>query len=322
MSLVVCVEKSKVKIKLRTAIISMLCVAVFSGIVSYAVNAGVEQGNQDKMETIYELANSHYASGNYLEAIAQYDTLSPDFAEYTQAMELRQKAVDAYVDSIIQEAEGFLQGKKYVYALNLLDALKSDPLISNEPVSIVAIQNQIEDIRDSYAQECIAMAHGYWQEGNIGTALTTLQKAKEICGDYLLLEASADEIKQEYRDQLLELAENQYSSEGYEAAVAVLSEGLNVLPQNKTLTSAIETYLQKKPARPLTLDYYVSGGNCTFSYRDSCEDIFGNTHYDLIGVSGGFSSSTCDSSQTYRIDGKYKRMTGTVILGYDIVNIG
>lgn len=181
----------------------------------------------------------------------------------------------------------------------------------------VSIQNKIDTIQGDYVNECIRLANRYWEENDIVAALKTLQNATTICEENYLIESTVNNIKNEFRSMIIEQAEISFKNSGYQAAISVLSEGLEVLDQDPELLTMIEEYKLKNPIRLSSLHYYISGGHGTFYYPDTSTDNFGNPHSDIIYILAGFSSSTSNGSQTYRIDKKYTRLTGTVFLCYD-----
>lgn len=317
LGIVVQIEKSKHKIKVRSAVISILFVGVLTAIISYYATQGRLQVQQNEMENKYRLANAYLDSGNYLEAIHTYDELSSNFPDYILAMEKRQYAIEAYVDSTFSKSSEFQQIGNYALAIEVLTILKDDPLLNNEPIMTVSIQNKIDIIQGDYVNECIRLANRYWEENDIVAALKTLQNATTICGENYLIESTVNNIKNEFRSMIIEQAEISFKNSGYQAAISVLSEGLEVLDQDPELLTMIEEYKLKKPIRLSSLDYYMSGGHGTFYFRDTSTDNFGNPHSDIIYILAGFSSSTSNGSQTYRIDKKYTRLTGTVFLCYD-----
>lgn len=85
---------------------------------------------------------------------------------------------------------------------------------------------------------------------------------------------------------------------------------------NHICTKCNQTDPLYEPVKLSSLESYMTSQDYHghFSTRDSGTDIFGVNHNDLICVSGGFSSSTGKAMETYRIDQKYDRMTGTIIL--------
>lgn len=142
-----------------------------------------------------------------------------------------------------------------------------------------------------------------------------IRSARRVMGD----EGALMDVMEFYRDKYVEdtifRAEETFTSDGYDAALAVLTEGVSVLGQDAELSKAIDAYrTNKRPVALSGLSYYLREGKGAFYHKDSAKDIFGNEHSDVIYVGGGFSSTTCYASQTYRIDKKYGRFTGTVFL--------
>lgn len=321
------IEKSKYKIKPSHAIISIIIVATIFGFISYFATTGrlkaqqsEEQAqliaHQDEMEKIHNLANAYLSNNSYLEAIKEFDKLSSDYENYISAMEQKQNAIDAYIESTLKEITNYVESGNYVLALDLLKTLKEDSLFANDPSIIASIQNQINNIQEIYAEECCALANEYWENGNINSALNTLEEANQICENNLLIESTTNNIQQAYKNYILSQAANIYSSDGYQSAISVLTDGLSVLGQDEEILVAIDEYQQKKPVYLSNLDYYKSGGEGIFYFSDSKTDNFGDEHSDVIYTLAGFSPTTSTSSQTYRINQNYNRITGTVFLSH------
>lgn len=328
LTLVVQVEKSKHKIKLKFAIISVIIVAIIFGSISYLATQGRKEAEeaeiqsqielqQKEMAKTYELANAYYNTGSYLEAIKEYNKLSSDFSDYITAMEQKQSAVNAYTNSIFEESEKYVQSNNYTLAIELLDTLKKEDLLSDNPTIIASIQSKINSIQKTYAEECCNLANEYWKNNDIAASLNILEEAKMNSDNNEIIESTLNNILQEYRNDILNRAANSFSESGYQDAISVLTEGLSVLPEDEEFLKAIDEYMQKRPIYLSNLEYYMSGGEGSFHFRDSSTDNLGNPHSDIIYILSGFSPTTSTGSQTYRIDKKYNRITGTVFLCID-----
>lgn len=246
LGIVVQIEKSKHKIKVRSAVISILFVGVLTAFISYYASQGHLQVQQNEMENKYRLANAYLDSGNYLETIHTYDELSSNFPDYILAMEERQYAIEAYVDSTFSKSSEFQETDDYALAIEVLTILKDDSLLNNEPIMTVSIQNKIDTIQGDYVNECIRLANRYWEENDIVAALKTLQNATTIYGENYLIESTVKNIKNEFRSMIIEQAEISFKNSGYQTAISVLSEGLEVLDQDPELLTMIEEYKLKK----------------------------------------------------------------------------
>lgn len=77
-------------------------------------------------------------------------------------------------------------------------------------------------------------------------ALKTLQNATTIYGENYLIESTVKNIKNEFRSMIIEQAEISFKNSGYQTAISVLSEGLEVLDQDPELLTMIEEYKLKK----------------------------------------------------------------------------
>lgn len=319
--------KNKIKLKLSYAIISVVIVAIIFGFISYFATTGRIKAQQDEeqaqqiayqeqMENTYNLANAYLSINSYLEAIKEFDKISPDYKDYIFAMEQRQNAIDAYMELTFKDISNYVESGNYVLALDLLKTLKEDSLFANNPDTVASIQNQINNIQEIYVEKCCALANEYWGNGNINSALNILEEASQICKNNLIIESTTNSIKQEYKNLILSQAANNFSSAGYQSAIAVLTDGLSILEQDEELLNAMDEYQQKKPVYLSSLEYYKSGGEGYFHFSDSRKDNFGNNHSDIIYLLGGYSPSSSTGSQTYRIDKNYSRITGTIFLSF------
>ena len=70
------------------------------------------------------------------------------------------------------------------------------------------------------------------------------------------------------------------------------------------------------PVKLSSLESYMTSQEYHGSFKtcDSKTDIWGTEHRDIIYVSGGFSSTTSNGMETYRLNQKYERITGKVFL--------
>ena len=70
------------------------------------------------------------------------------------------------------------------------------------------------------------------------------------------------------------------------------------------------------PVKLSSLESYMTNQDykCSIQTGDSDTDIWGTEHRDILYVLGGFSSTTSDGMETYRLNQKYERMTGKIFL--------
>ena len=225
------------------------------------------------------------------------------------------------MQEIYERAVMYLEQGDNVEAIYELDKLTSSFF---NYATVITLKEQA---RNAYVQSVFDNAQSMFQSGRVDLAiqlLTALKVDKLINNDPVLIASVEHEIislQNQYVQQCYNISNDYLMNGDLESAIDILQKAKTICPNNSlietTLNSVLDAYQQQKPVRLSELDYYKSDGFCSFYYADMGTDIFGNNYSDIIHLIGGFSSTTGFGSQTYRIDRKFKRLTGTVFLSFD-----
>lgn len=127
-----------------------------------------------------------------------------------------------------------------------------------------------------------------------------------------ILEFSTDislelaETEELYRTSLLKKAEVAFETDGWEEAISVLEEGFEWLPDDSLIESEIRKYEEYAPVYIYNMPIF-EGDDWTI--YDSVEDNLGNTYNNAVS-----SSYFKDETRTYKMNGEYKRIKGTLFV--------
>lgn len=127
-----------------------------------------------------------------------------------------------------------------------------------------------------------------------------------------ILEFSTDislelaETEELYRTSLLKKAEVAFETDGWEEAISVLEEGFEWLPDDSLIESEIRKYEEYAPVYIYNMPIF-EGDDWTI--YDSVEDNLGNTYNNAVS-----SSYFKDEIRTYKMNGEYKRIKGTLFV--------
>ena len=113
-----------------------------------------------------------------------------------------------------------------------------------------------------------------------------------------------------YRDQVISDAKSEFSNKGYEAAIAVINNGLSVLNGDAILQAEKDSYLQYAPVDLTSLTPYYEGYISVFT--DGATDIMGN--YYSTGIRGYMDTSWDNCYNIWDIGGRYNILTATGIV--------
>lgn len=127
-----------------------------------------------------------------------------------------------------------------------------------------------------------------------------------------ILEFSTDislelaETEELYRTSLLKKAEVAFETDGWEEAISALEEGFEWLPDDSLIESEIRKYEEYAPVYIYNMPIF-EGDDWTI--YDSVEDNLGNTYNNAVS-----SSYFKDEIRTYKMNGEYKRIKGTLFV--------
>lgn len=299
----------------------------------------------EEVKSAYELAEAYLNTGDYLKAMNAYEII-PGYKDsgkkQEKALTLYQEEIATrareYLDAeqnysgalaLVQQARLtvgdcalFREVTDEIEAacLNAYLALAEEALNMEDFDSAemwLQTLSQIVDVADPRITEMdVAIQKGrvistwksYQNAGDVTNGLLYLQVM--LMGEY----SDPDVIElynleyAAYKKQILEQAESQFLSSGYEAGIIALQAGTQVLSEDPDFQAKMTEYLSYRPISLAELDYYTYE-NDHYNNYDTGTDNLGNEHQDVFRV-----NERKQQSQTYRLHGNYERMTGVFYL--------
>lgn len=123
-----------------------------------------------------------------------------------------------------------------------------------------------------------------------------------------------EECKIGFRMQKVSKAKEAYQNSGYQAAIDIIKEGLEILPDDDVLNDEYEKYEEYEPVLLSEMDTFYSDyedwSNGGKENIQSVKDKLGKTHENCIVYWYGYE----DSKDIYVLDKKYSKFTGTIFV--------
>lgn len=290
------------KSKKKKAVICAVVVAVALGTAAICWYTSYKQKLLDQAATeLYQECLYDMNRGEYQDAVEKFNQIDPQWSEYDKVEEKREDAEELYKKSELDKAAQLCEDDKYSEALAVLDDLLEE----------IGEEDDVLNRQTSIKREEIAdTANEYISEQKYDEAIQYLNDNWEIVDSDEELTQIFEDSKKNYRDSIFDKAEAAYDSEGYKAALDMIREGLNVLPEDQELLDKQQFYEAKKPVS--LADYEVFSAD-TPSYSESM-DIEKN-EYNTDRFKNTYDSSftkNYEGEATFLLAEEYTRFTGTV----------
>ncbi len=189
--------------------------------------------------TAYSTADALVAEGDYVGAIQQYDLVIESDSNYSAALTKREEAVNAYRQSVLEEAEEYAAGEDYTAALAALNSglenLPNDTALTEQMT--VYTGKQEEQNKQSY----ITRAKQYGDDEDFLKAVQTLQQALEEYPGNAEMTSLLSDYQDRYVENTLEFARIQLSEGSFSAARSTINTALDALGSD---VKELEEYLE------------------------------------------------------------------------------
>ena len=300
----------------------------------------------EEVKTAYDLAGSYFNTGQYLEAMYTYEEISgykdsdakreeslgayqEEITEkargyagqdknYGDALALirqaRQTVGDcslfreaeaeieaAYLDEYLERAQEELDEGDFTAAADLLSTISQ--AVSVTDPRITAMEVFITKGR------VLAAWDEYRSGDDIANGLIYLRTLLMEGYDDPDVMALYNQEYSAYKKQVMDNAQSQFQTSGYEAAIAALQSGTLVLADDADFQSKMEEYQSYRPVPLASLDYFDQEGG-GFNTVDTGKDNLGNEHQNVFRVDDRA------PTQTYRLYGGYERLVGICYLDF------
>lgn len=275
-------EKKKGKTGVIIAGVAVL-VLVLVGAFAIKYFTSPQYAVKGESEELYEKACQQVEDGEYEEAMKTLDKISEDWAKYDDAVDKRAEVVEKYKEKVMEEAEVYLEKEDYISAISVLDvALK-----------VIGSDDDIEK------KLILANIKEYQNAGEYEKAITYINDKAAVIDDDSDILFELSHCEQKYRDVVLKNAEDEFQEKGYEAALKIVDNALNILPDDEELEKARTSYLEKAPVAVVDLEAFKSDYGNKKKKDISLQDKLGNSYLNCIQYSGGSQGYMGESVDTY-----------------------
>ena len=249
-----------------------------------------------------------YEDGKYEEAIAELGKLPSDSSQYDEAQNTLALAVEAYVNTIVDKVNSYVQNGDYDMGLEILqNAQKVVP--DSEKLKSIYEQTYNEktgEIKD----KAISDADQFIAAGDYPSAISTLRKAVDIVGSEEELSAKLTVTESTYKNNILEGIDAVYSESGYDAVISYLKQAYEVMPKDSDISAEFDVWKSRASMDLTQIEYYSKS-----------RDARGDTSYvDSDNYDNSYSSSIEGEDEDYieyYLGSKYAKLTGYIYVTRD-----
>lgn len=205
--------------------------------------ADVEELNASR--TAFSTANTLMEEGDYVGAIEQYDLVIETDSDYSTALTKREEAVNAYRQSVLEEASEYANKEDYTAALAALNGglenLPNDTALTEQVT--VYTGKQEEQKKQSY----ITKTKQYGDNGDYLKAVQTLQAGLGEYAGNAEMTSMLSTYLAVYVDEVVAEAEEKIAENAFSAARSVINNALKEIgTNNSTLEEYLETIDEKE----------------------------------------------------------------------------
>ncbi len=231
--------------------------------------------NRSKLQ--YEAGRVAWGAGEYLAAAQAYRFVDPSDPYYDVAREGLRRSLAAYRDAVIEEAAALVEEGEYLGSVSILEAALKE--LPEDEKLVDAYGKTLYRADDRYRQFMMEQARLAEDAGNmvfslhiLDTAISYLEELAEldisqledhvlrqanIQTDIRLLRAEAARLRANILNEAAERIDRLLAGRSYAAALAVLDEALDLLPDAARLLTKQE---EIERALNYTFDTYMKAG--------------------------------------------------------------
>lgn len=252
--------------------------------------------------TAFDLAQDYWNEEDYENAIIQYRFVIENDENYTVAAEKIVEGKVLYKTQIVSEIEEKANAEQYEEVSDLIGRAKAI-LGEDEEISALSIKYELAGVEKQL--QVFEEGHEYVN------AIRYLEKNIALVSKNTKLQSKLEGYKSDYREQLFVEAKTSYDNLGYESAIAILQNGLTVVPDDTGILEKIEEY---KKCAPVGLDTLLvlsteSSSSLKNKYEnDTIVDLYGNEY------PGGFELESSGGEKCFvefLTDGQYTNLKGS-----------
>ena len=271
------IPKITVKKRYRKYIFGVL--SIITGIRLIALGCDISEENKE--QSISQSSETAVSENIHISSNVYASTIPEDQQHYELGVAFKNN--EDYKNAILELSKIEASSTYYEEAQNIVDIAKESYV--NAVLNEVKQCNSVEDFEKSFQK------------------MYEAEEILEFSTDISLELAETEEL---YRTSLLKKAEVAFETDGWEEAISVLEEGFEWLPDDSLIESEIRKYEEYAPVYIYNMPIF-EGDDWTI--YDSVEDNLGNTYNNAVS-----SSYFKDETRTYKMNGEYKRIKGTLFV--------
>ncbi|MBQ6570361.1 MAG: protein kinase [Clostridia bacterium] len=266
--------------------------------------------------TAFNTAESLFEKGEYAEAITNYKKVIEDDSNYESAKTKLATAIEKYRDAELAAAAKYVEEGSYTLAISELEnalTIVPDDVKLSEQISVYKSENSAK-----IKAEGVKAAADSAAKGDFASAISAIETAIDANQDDAELKALREDYINKFVSAMIAKADALTGKRDFPSAIAALEDALKVLPDNEALKKKLEDVKAKQPVSLATLTP-INGG---WEWNDGDPtDPFQKTYTDTSNYKI-FYSGNSPYSVEYRLYGKYKLLTGSVVPHADIAENG
>lgn len=271
------IPKITVKKRYRKYIFGVLSLII--GIRLIALGCDISEENKE--QSISQSSETTVSENIHISSNVYASTIPEDQQHYELGVAFKNN--EDYKNAILELSKIEASSTYYEEAQKIVDIAKESYV--NAVLNEVKQCNSVEDFEKSFQK------------------MYEAEEILEFSTDISLELAETEEL---YRTSLLKKAEVAFETDGWEEAISVLEEGFEWLPDDSLIESEIRKYEEYAPVYIYNMPIF-EGDDWTI--YDSVEDNLGNTYNNAVS-----SSYFKDETRTYKMNGEYKRIKGTLFV--------
>lgn len=255
------------------------------------------------------LAGQYHAEQDYENAIMQYQLVIENDENYETAQQQLEEEKALYKEQVISEIEKQAASEQYEALSQLLN--KAEVILGkDEELVVLSTKYELAGLKKQLAD--------YEEAQDYAAAVKLLSANEDLFESNSGLKNDYERCIEEYRQQLFANAKEGYANEGYEAAVGILQQGLQLLPEDEEILAMLEAYKECNPVSlaSLTVLSTNDAGSLSNKYQEeSIKDLYGNEYVGYLDLCSYHGNK---SYVEFLCDGKYTNLQGTFFVNKEV----
>lgn len=273
--------------------------------------------DEDLDQQVQALIASIIAQADSLVVIQDYDgaieTLQAGLEQYPESIELQTKLNDCQLaakDQVrvatLKNAKKLADANDYEGALEFLSEAIS--MQGEYPEYLAAYDTYWGKYEEIVVSEVLELVNHHVANGDILDAVTAIDEATAFLGENETLMAQRTELETIYVDAVVTRVGELILLEDYDTAEAMITEGLNYFPANRSLASENQRIMSSRPVYLLT---EVSPYKKTVHYTNRPTMNMGGKSYTNGFSCMGYGNYNKGNQTYFNLDGKYSMISFT-----------